>query len=306
MKITIDDKSGFCFGVVGAIEKAEQLLANGEKIYCLGDIVHNQMEVKRLEDLGLITINHELFFQLKDCKVLLRAHGEPPSTYEYARANNIELIDGTCPVVLHLQRKVREGYDDIQQKEGQIVLLGKVDHAEVKGLNGQTDNHAIVIENDADIELLDPTKPTIVFAQTTKSLDDFHRLKERIEQHVHNAVTVKDTICRQVSHRMPSVAEFAQQHDVIIFVSGKKSSNGKALFENCRKVNPRTHFVSQLSDVRKEWFEDCQSVGITGATSTPQWQMKEVARAIQSPLLTQQPPPNLPRGGGVRTTKIDK
>ncbi|MFV0366654.1 MAG: 4-hydroxy-3-methylbut-2-enyl diphosphate reductase [Mangrovibacterium sp.] len=281
MKITIDEKSGFCFGVVGAIEKAEQLLKNGEKIYCLGDIVHNQMEVKRLENMGLISINHDEYFGLKDCKVLLRAHGEPPSTYEYAEAHNIEIIDGTCPVVLRLQRRVRDGYAHIQNENGQLVLLGKVDHAEVKGLNGQTYNNAIVIENDEDLQLLDPNKPTIVFSQTTKSLDDFHRLKNLISAHVKQETTVKDTICRQVSHRMPNVADFATQHDVIVFVSGKKSSNGKALYQNCKEKNNRTHFVSQLSDVQEEWFINCQSVGITGATSTPQWQMTEVAKLIE-------------------------
>lgn len=280
MKITIDNKSGFCFGVVGAIEKAEQLLQNGEKIYCLGDIVHNQVEVKRLEDMGLVSINHDTYFQLKNCKVLLRAHGEPPSTYQYAQENNIEIIDGTCPVVLRLQRRVREGYIDIQQQEGQLVLLGKVDHAEVKGLNGQAENKAIVIENDEDIHLLSPDKPTLVFAQTTKSLDDFHRLKGKIKNHVKHDTSVKDTICRQVSHRMPNVQDFSTKHDVIVFVSGKKSSNGKALYDACKKVNQRTHFVSQVSDLRPSWFENCQSVGITGATSTPQWQMQEIAELI--------------------------
>ncbi|MFV0289404.1 MAG: 4-hydroxy-3-methylbut-2-enyl diphosphate reductase [Mangrovibacterium sp.] len=282
MKVTIDEKSGFCFGVVGAIEKAEQLLRNGEQIYCLGDIVHNQVEVKRLENLGLISINHEQFFQLENCKVLLRAHGEPPSTYEFALKKNIEIIDGTCPVVLRLQNRVRQGYLDITQENGQLVLLGKVDHAEVKGLNGQTNNRAIVIENDEDIKLLDPNKPTIVFSQTTKSLTDFHRLKDKITDYVSAQTTVKDTICRQVSHRLPNVEKFSSQHDVIIFVSGKKSSNGKALYENCKRVNQHTYFVSQLSDVLPEWFANCKSVGITGATSTPQWQMQEIADFIES------------------------
>ncbi|MFV0521252.1 MAG: 4-hydroxy-3-methylbut-2-enyl diphosphate reductase [Mangrovibacterium sp.] len=281
MEVTIDEKSGFCFGVVGAIEKAEQLLKHGEKIYCLGDIVHNQVEVKRLEDMGLVSIDHEQYFKMKDCKVLLRAHGEPPTTYQYADKNNIEIIDGTCPVVLRLQRRVREGYSTIQKQEGQLALLGKVDHAEVKGLNGQTGNKAIVIEKDEDIELLDFNKPTLVFSQTTKSLDDFHRLKDKISHHVKVNTTVKDTICRQVSHRMPNVKDFSTQHDVIIFASGKKSSNGKALYQNCKKMNKRTHFVSQTSDVQKEWFENCQSVGITGATSTPQWQMEEIAELIR-------------------------
>lgn len=280
MKVTIDKKSGFCFGVVGAIEKAEQLLKNGEQIYCLGDIVHNQVEVKRLEGMGLVSINHDQYFKLKDCKVLLRAHGEPPTTYQYAKENNIEIIDGTCPVVLRLQGRVRDGYANIQEQNGQLVLLGKVDHAEVKGLNGQTNNKAIVVENDDDISLIDPNKPTIVFSQTTKSLDDFHRLREKIAQHVNQETTVKDTICRQVSHRMPNVQVFSTQHDVIIFVSGKKSSNGKALYEACKKVNERTYFVSQTSDLQTDWFNNCQSVGITGATSTPQWQMKEIAELI--------------------------
>ncbi len=281
MLVTIDEKSGFCFGVVGAIKKAEELLLKGDEIYCLGDIVHNHAEVKRLEEIGLKTIDHSKFFTLSNCKVLLRAHGEPPNTYKYAEENNIEIIDGTCPVVLHLQKRVRKGYDTIKEQNGQLILIGKVDHAEVKGLNGQIKNNAIVIEDDKDIEKIDKNKPTIIFSQTTKSLADFHRLSEKIEQHVHEKTTVKDTICRQVSHRMPNVQNFSKLHDVIVFVSGKKSSNGKALFQTCKDVNSHSYFVSHISEVEKDWFKDCKSVGITGATSTPQWQMEEIAQLIK-------------------------
>ncbi|WP_372775924.1 4-hydroxy-3-methylbut-2-enyl diphosphate reductase [Mangrovibacterium sp.] len=280
MKVVIDDKSGFCFGVVGAIQKAEELLRTGETIYCLGDIVHNQTEVERLERMGLKTINHDDFSKLKNCKVLLRAHGEPPSTYSYARKNNIELIDGTCPVVLKLQQRVRKGFEDIQEQEGQLVLLGKKGHAEINGLNGQTDNRAIIVENENDLPQIDPNKPVLVFSQTTKSLEDFHLLSEKIKQQNRGEVTIKDTICRQVAHRAPHMKEFAAQHDVIVFVSGKKSSNGKALFETCKSVNPNSYFISNKDEIRLDWFINCQSIGITGATSTPKWQLQSIADSL--------------------------
>ena len=276
MKIVIDDKSGFCFGVVNAIQKAEELLQQGEKIYCLGDIVHNQQEVARLESLGMVTINHDTYFQLSNCKVLLRAHGEPPATYAHARENNIELIDGTCPVVLKLQQRVRKGYEDIQSRGGQLVLLGKKGHAEITGLNGQTDNHAIIVETEADLSRIDTNKPTLVFSQTTKSLDDFHRLGQQIKKRVKVETDIKDTICRQVAHRAPRMREFAAQHEVIIFVSGKKSSNGKALFEICKSVNPSSYFISDVDELQKSWTSGKQSVGITGATSTPRWIMEKI------------------------------
>ncbi|RKD91482.1 4-hydroxy-3-methylbut-2-enyl diphosphate reductase [Mangrovibacterium diazotrophicum] len=280
MRVVIDDKSGFCFGVVNAIEKAEGLLQQGEKIYCLGDIVHNQQEVARLEALGMVTINHDKYFQLSNCKVLLRAHGEPPATYAYARKNNIELIDGTCPVVLKLQQRVRKGYEDIKAQGGQLVLLGKKGHAEINGLNGQTGNLAIIVETEADIAEINADKPTLVFSQTTKSLDDFHRLGQKIKELVNAETDIKDTICRQVAHRAPHMIEFAAQHEVILFVSGKKSSNGKALFEICKSVNPNSYFISDVDELQSEWIKGKHSVGITGATSTPRWIMEKISNKL--------------------------
>jgi len=277
MKVVIDNKSGFCFGVVNAIQKAEQLLRNGEKIYCLGDIVHNQLEVERLEKMGMQTINQEQFLKLSNCKVLLRAHGEPPATYEYARQNNIELIDGTCPVVLKLQQRVLTGFNSISAQNGQLVLLGKKGHAEINGLSGQTGNRAIIIENNEDVDQLDPNKPTIVFSQTTKSLDDFQRLSEKLKEKVNADIEIKDTICRQVANRVPRMKEFAAEHDAIVFVGGQKSSNAKALFQVCQAVNPQSYFISDKSELNTSCFTKYHSVGITGATSTPQWQIEEIA-----------------------------
>lgn len=280
MKIVIDDKSGFCFGVVSAIRKAEEALAKGDRIYCLGDIVHNHDEVKRLEVLGMQTISHEEFFQLSNCTVLLRAHGEPPSTYQHAKDSNITLLDGTCPVVLKLQERVGRGFSELQAKNGQLVLLGKKGHAEITGLNGQTGNRAIVVENENDLRQIDPERPVLVFSQTTKSLDDFHRLSEKIKAQSRAEVEIKDSICRQVAHRVPRMKEFAAQYDVILFVAGKKSSNGRALFDVCCSVNPNCHFVSSKDELKAEWFKNFQSVGITGATSTPRWQMDEIANNL--------------------------
>lgn len=277
MKVVIDDKSGFCFGVVSAIGKAEEALAKGEKIYCLGDIVHNHDEVKRLEALGMQTISHEEFFQLSDCTVLIRAHGEPPSTYAYAHVHNLTLIDGTCPVVLKLQQRVGKGFAELQAKNGQLILLGKKGHAEITGLNGQTDNQAIVVENEDDLTQIDPERPVLVFSQTTKSLDDFHRLSGMIKAQNHVGTEIKDSICRQVANRMPRMREFAAQYDVVLFVAGKKSSNGKALFDVCLATNPNSYFISSKYELKAAWFDNIQSVGITGATSTPRWQMEEIA-----------------------------
>lgn len=281
MQVVIDEKAGFCFGVVNAIQKAEKLLTEGRKIYCLGDIVHNKLEVDRLEKLGMRTITKEEYFQLSDCSVLLRAHGEPPETYTYARENKIELIDGTCPVVLKLQKRVQQGYTDIREENGQLVLLGKKGHAEVCGLNGQTDNQAIIIEDESDLEAIDPNKPTIVFSQTTKSLEDFARLSAKIEERVKAPVTIKDTICRQVANRVPHMQDFAGRFDVILFVAGEKSSNGKALFQVCKATNPRSYFISSADQLNINWIKDFQSIGITGATSTPRWQMDEIATILQ-------------------------
>ncbi len=281
MQIEIDHKSGFCFGVVNAVKKAEETLEKSGKLYCLGDIVHNGMEVERLEELGLITIDRETFFTLKNCQVLLRAHGEPPSTYEYAKANNIELIDATCPVVLKLQQRVKKAAQEMNKKNGQIILFGKKGHAEVVSLNGQTDNQAIVIENKDDLSEVDPEKPAYLFSQTTKSLEKFNEIADELKQNSKQEINIKDTICRQVANRVPRMKEFANQHDVIVFVGGKKSSNAQFLFEVCLKSNPNSYFISNPEELNPNWFSSEILVGICGATSTPQWLMEKVAGQIK-------------------------
>ena len=295
MKIEIDNGSGFCFGVTTAISKAEAELAKGEKLYCLGDIVHNGVEVERLEREGLITINHEQMRELHDVKVLLRAHGEPPETYELARRNNIEIIDATCPVVLQLQRRIKRQYEESQatrevseepKSEGwkpkdeavpQIVIFGKKGHAEVMGLIGQTNDEAIVIERFDEVDKLDMSRDIYLYSQTTKSLDEYKRIIEYIGQHIRPCATFKsfDTICRQVANRMSAMASFAESHDLVIFVSGRKSSNGKVLFNECLRVNANSHQVENASQIHREWLEGVESVGICGATSTPKWLMEE-------------------------------
>lgn len=282
MKVVIDHQSGFCFGVVNAINKAEETLEKGEKLYCLGDIVHNGMEIKRLESIGLITIDREQYFTLKKCRVLLRAHGEPPETYEYARANNIELIDATCPVVLKLQQRVKKAFLEMKEKEGQVILFGKKGHAEVIGLNGQTDNQSIVVENEDDLTKIDPHKPAYLFSQTTKSVDQFHFIAAKVKENSTQKIVIKDTICRQVANRVPRMKEFAKEHDVLIFVGGKKSSNAKFLYEVCKKSNPASYFISYLEEIDPLWFKGKNSTGICGATSTPQWLMEKVAEYIQT------------------------
>jgi len=280
IQIEIDQGSGFCFGVVNAIKNAEKELAESGKLYCLGDIVHNSLEVKRLEELGLKTINHEEFKQLKNVKVLLRAHGEPPETYEIAKQNNIQIIDATCPVVLQLQRKIHRRYTD---DDVQIVIYGKIGHAEVNGLVGQTNEEAIVVEKKEDLHLVDFTRNISLFSQTTKPLDGFKEIVEIIQSKIAPGVEFKyfDTICRQVTNRIPHILEFAVKHDVVLFVAGKKSSNGKALFEECRKANPRSYFISEASELDPKWMVGIQSVGVCGATSTPKWQMEEVAEYLR-------------------------
>lgn len=274
IQVEIDKGSGFCFGVTTAIQKAEEELAAGRPMYCLGDIVHNGMEVKRLHDMGLVTINHEQMKELHDVKVLLRAHGEPPETYELARRNNIEIIDATCPVVLQLQRRIQKKY--LENPNAQIVIFGKNGHAEVLGLVGQTQSRAIVIEHYDEVTRLDFTKDIYLYSQTTKSLDEFQRIIEYIKEHIHEGVLFKsfDTICRQVANRMPHIVDFAQKHDVIIFVSGKKSSNGKVLYEECKSVNPNSYHVEAAEEINFDWFAGMKSVGICGATSTPKWLME--------------------------------
>ena len=282
VQIEIDNGSGFCFGVTTAIQKAEEELAAGKTLYCLGDIVHNGMECERLKQLGLVTINHEEMKQLHGVKVLLRAHGEPPSTYEMARENDIEIIDATCPVVLQLQRRIKKQYDTCP--DAQIVIFGKPGHAEVLGLVGQTESKAIVIANVEEVKQLDFTRDIYLYSQTTKSLDEFHRIIEYIQEHISPDATFKsfDTICRQVANRMPNISTFATRHDLVLFVCGRKSSNGKVLFNECKSVNPNSHLIEGPEEIKKEWLEGVNTIGICGATSTPKWLMEQCRDAIIS------------------------
>jgi 4-hydroxy-3-methylbut-2-en-1-yl diphosphate reductase len=281
--IEIDENSGFCFGVVNAINKAEEELAKGSTLYCLGDIVHNSHEVDRLGSKGLYTIDHDDFRKLNRTKVMLRAHGEPPETYKWAADNQIEIIDATCPVVLQLQRKIKKIYDQRGTGGMQIVIYGKIGHAEVNGLVGQTKGEAIVIESLMDLDKIDFDKDIRLFAQTTKSVDGFLKLVEEMQKRVSPGVSFQyfDTICRQVANRLPNIRQFATRHDLILFVSGKKSSNGKVLFEECLKVNPNSHLIQDASELREDWIENVSSIGICGATSTPKWLMEEVETKIK-------------------------
>ena len=309
LQIEIDNGSGFCFGVTTAIQKAEEeLKTHDAPLYCLGDIVHNGMECERLRRMGLITINHDELRQLHNVKVLLRAHGEPPETYELARRNNIEIIDATCPVVLQLQKKIKRQYEapspsplpsrggagvgsagvDSAEAESvghrsSIVIFGKNGHAEVLGLVGQTEGKAIVIEKFDDVKQLDFTHDIYLYSQTTKSLDEFHRIIEYIQQHIAPGAIFKsfDTICRSVANRMPNISAFATMHDLILFVCGKKSSNGKVLFNECMRVNPNTHLIEGPDEIDPAWLEGIQTVGICGATSTPKWLMEQCRDALE-------------------------
>jgi len=303
LQIEIDEGSGFCFGVTTAIKKAEEELAEGKTLYCLGDIVHNGMECERLRQMGLITINHDEMRQLHDVKVLLRAHGEPPETYELARRNNIEIIDATCPVVLKLQNRIKEQYNEnlkpqtsaracsLSPSEAternlkpQIVIFGKKGHAEVLGLVGQTKGTAIVMESFDEVKRLDFTRDIYLYSQTTKSLDEFHHIIDYIQQHISKEATFKsfDTICRSVANRMPNISRFAARHDLILFVCGRKSSNGKVLFNECLRVNPNTHLIEGPEEIDPSWLEGIGSVGICGATSTPKWLMEQCELRIKN------------------------
>ena len=286
IQIEIDEGSGFCFGVTTAIKKAEEELSQGKTLYCLGDIVHNGMECERLHEMGLITINHEEMEQLHDVKVLLRAHGEPPETYELARRNNIEIIDATCPVVLQLQKRIKTQYDESADK--QIVIFGKKGHAEVLGLVGQTHSNAIVIESFDEVTKLDFTRDIYLYSQTTKSLDEFHRIIDYIQSHISPDATFRsfDTICRNVANRMPNISQFATKHDLILFVCGRKSSNGKVLFNECLRVNPNSHLIEDPQEIQPAWLEGIQTVGICGATSTPRWLMEQCRDAILTTINT--------------------
>ena len=275
IQVEIDNGSGFCFGVTTAIKKAEEELSAGKKLYCLGDIVHNGMEVERLTEMGLITINHEQLKDLHDVKVLLRAHGEPPETYELAKRNRIEIIDATCPVVLQLQKRIKKQF--FNNPDAQIVIFGKNGHAEVLGLVGQTKSEAIVIEHFDEVTQLDFSKDIYLYSQTTKSLDEFHRIIEYIQAHIRQGAIFKsfDTICRQVANRMPNIKRFAAKHDVVLFVSGRKSSNGKVLYNECKSVNPNSYHIENAGEIDLAWLAKANTVGICGATSTPKWLMEE-------------------------------
>ena len=282
IKVEIDKGSGFCFGVVTAIKKAEEELTKGETLYCLGDIVHNSKEVERLKEMGLITINHDEFKELHNAKVLLRAHGEPPETYAIAKENNIEIIDATCPVVLKLQQRIKQQYGTQESTNNQIVIYGKNGHAEVLGLVGQTSGEAIVIEKLEEVKKLDFSKNIRLYSQTTKSLDEFEKIVEYIKEHISPEASFEfyDTICRQVANRMPHIRTFAASHDLIFFVCGKKSSNGKVLFNECFKVNPNSHLIDSPDEIDPQLLQGVQSIGICGATSTPKWLMEEVQAYI--------------------------
>ncbi len=280
LQVEIDSGSGFCFGVTTAIRKAEEELAAGNALYCLGDIVHNGMECERLRRMQLVTINHDDLRRLHNVKVLLRAHGEPPETYALARENNIDIIDATCPVVLQLQRRIKKQYD--ANPDAQIVIFGKNGHAEVLGLVGQTQSKAIVIEKYEDVKRLDFARDIYLYSQTTKSLDEFHRIIDYIQSHISPSATFRsfDTICRQVANRMPNISSFASRHDLILFVCGRKSSNGKVLFNECLRVNPNSHLIEGPDEIDHSWIENVSTVGICGATSTPKWLMEQCRDAI--------------------------
>lgn len=290
MQVTIDKNSGYCFGVEFAIKMAEDEMENSDQLYCLGDIVHNDMEVKRLREKGLIVIDREQLAELSDCKVLIRAHGEPPETYKMAIENNIELIDASCPVVLKLQHRVKAAFDKMERENGQIVIYGKKGHAEVIGLTGQTLEKAIVVMEDADLEKIDYNKPITLFSQTTKSTKGFYELSQKIEERIKNSkgeltqldFNANDSICRQVSNREPQLQKFAKENDVILFVSGKKSSNGKALYQVCLSENPRSYFIENETELQAEWFNSEDKIGICGATSTPMWLMEQVKNSLET------------------------
>jgi len=290
MIVEIDKYSGFCFGVQNAVEIAEKALSAGEKVFSLGPIVHNDKEVERLTSLGLESIDHDKFRQLKGCKVLIRAHGEPPETYITAGKNNISIIEATCPIVKRLQSRIKDTWLKTREQKGQIVIFGKRGHAEVIGLLGQINNEGILVSELSDLDRIDINRPVYLFAQTTMGIKPYHDfakfLKKRMEEKgiagIDNMLTVNRTICGQVSNREPHLKEFARTHETIIFVSGKDSSNGKMLYSVCRSINPDTHFVSSPEEIDKSWFEGKKSAGICGATSTPKWLIEKIRDIISN------------------------
>lgn len=281
MKIEIDENSGFCFGVVYAVKKAEEYLKEKHKLFCLGDIVHNDMEVIRLQKMGLEIIDYDRFKQLKNVDVLIRAHGEPPSTYEIAKMNNLKLVDASCPIVLRLQMNIRKTYEQIKNKNGQIVIFGKKGHAEVIGLAGQTNNEAIIVSSVDDLNLIDFNKPVAIFSQTTKSSSDYLDIVSKIKNKMKNEDFIfQDSVCKQVANRDKEIRKFCENKDIIIFISGRKSSNGKMLYEICKSVNDNSKFISEISELKPQWFDKTEIVGICGATSTPGWLMNQAKETI--------------------------
>jgi len=287
VKITIDPDSGFCFGVVQAINAVDNELNVTKQLFCIGDIVHNSAEVSRLQDRGLKIINHDDLNNLKNQEVIIRAHGEPLSTYEIARENNVKIIDATCPIVLRLQAKIRDQYEKAKENQGQIVIFGKQQHPEVIGLNGQTNNSCIIIESENDLDKIDYSKPIRLFSQTTSDIGGFDSIVREIKERKKlsgktskSELEIFDTICRKVANRSSQIQEFAKKNDLVIFVSDKKSSNGKHLFGICKSVNQNSHYISDKSEIKKEWFGNINNIGISGATSTPGWLMEEVSNEI--------------------------
>ena len=282
-RIEIDHDSGFCFGVVNAIERAEKELNSGHTLYCLGDIVHNTQEISRLEKAGLRTIDYERFSALQNKKIMFRAHGEPPSTYLTAQQQGLTVVDATCPVVLQLQKKIKRKYNE-ETADCQIVIYGKKGHAEVNGLVGQTDGTAIVVENEDDLNKIDFSRKVCLFSQTTKSLEGFRNIVKEIEKRIAKEAGFEyfDTICRQVANRIPQLLNFVKQYDLVFFVAGEKSSNGKFLFQECKKANPNTRFISRFEDIDLVLLQTAESIGICGATSTPKWLMVEIAEKIKN------------------------
>ena len=290
MIVEVDKQSGFCFGVQNAVEIAEKALLNGEKVFSLGPLVHNDKEVDRLSLMGLTSISHAEFRNLKDSKVLIRAHGEPPETYIIAEKNNITIIEATCPIVKRLQSRIKDTWQKSKESGGQVVIFGKPGHAEVVGIQGQINNEGILVSGPDDFGKIDITKPVYLFSQTTMSVKEFNNLSDTLRTRMGekgissegNNLVINKTICGQVSNREPHLIEFAKKHDVIIFVSGRESSNGKMLYSVCRNVNPNTHFVSSHEELDKSWFDGRNSVGVCGATSTPKWLIENIRDIISN------------------------
>jgi len=288
--VEVDKHSGFCFGVQNAVEIAEKALLQGEKVFSLGPIVHNDKEVERLSSLGLLSVNHDEFRKLHNCRVLIRAHGEPPETYITAEQNNITIIEATCPIVKKLQSKIKETWKRTKEGMGQVVIFGKQGHAEVVGLMGQINNEGILVSGVDDLYKIDLTRPVFLFAQTTMGVKDYNnfadilsmKIAEKLKSDSENNLVINKTICGQVSNREPHLKTFAREHDTIVFVSGRESSNGKILYTVCKEVNPDTHFISSPDEIDKSWFTGKTSVGICGATSTPKWLIENVRDIISN------------------------